>query len=189
MKENSRKAKIKIIGIVVLALVIVATVGVTIALYTSQTNEVVNHFTLGNVTTEVIEDFHDNGDNTFTKTPQVVNTGANDCLVRIRVSVTPATLPENYLTVDYKTGDSDDWYLKDGYYYYKKVLKPGETTSPLFTTVAVNKDMDWIDFDIILYHESVQASIDGTDLDANKNWKYTSEIWKFYENLKKQDNE
>ena len=34
-----------------------------------------------------------------------------------------------------------DWELKDGYYYYKHPVKPGETTSPLFKTVYFDETM------------------------------------------------
>ncbi len=38
--------------------------------------------------------------------------------------------------------NTDDWELKDGFYYYKSPLKAGEETSPLFTEVEFDGDMD-----------------------------------------------
>ena len=34
-----------------------------------------------------------------------------------------------------------DWTEKDGYYYYNKVLKPGEVTAPVCTAVSFHADM------------------------------------------------
>lgn len=34
-----------------------------------------------------------------------------------------------------------DWTEKDGFYYYKEALKPGEVTEPIFTAVTFKSDM------------------------------------------------
>ena len=39
------------------------------------------------------------------------------------------------------TLNTADWTEKDGYYYYTKVLKPGEVTAPIFTAVTFKPDM------------------------------------------------
>ena len=38
--------------------------------------------------------------------------------------------------------NTEKWTEADGYYYYNEVLKPGETTAPLFTTVTFDGTMD-----------------------------------------------
>lgn len=42
------------------------------------------------------------------------------------------------ITLDF---DTENWSEKDGYFYYLKELKSGETTEPLFTTVVFSKEM------------------------------------------------
>lgn len=80
---------------------------------------------------------------TVTKIAEIKNTGASDAWVRVKVEKsiklqgdgTPDTgLVELAL-------NTADWTEKDGYYYYTKVLKPGEVTAPIFTAVTFKPDM------------------------------------------------
>ena len=80
---------------------------------------------------------------TVTKIAEVKNTGASDAWVRVKVEKniklqgegTPDTgLVELVL-------NTTDWTEKDGYFYYTKVLKPGEVTAPIFTAVTFKPDM------------------------------------------------
>ena len=74
---------------------------------------------------------------------------------------------------EYKNS-GDDWcFIPDdrgtalsGYYYYKRPLHVGESTSSLFTYIkTINNTEDDIDrFDIIVYSESVQL----TDINGNR---------------------
>lgn len=194
MKKLIGSGRGKIIcAAVSIALVLGTALGVTLAYYRISSNQAVNQFAVGNVTTELVEDFHQDSDTEFTKTPRVTNTGSGACLVRIRMSVTPEDVERKYVLDEagQETGTpyleiggrSSKWILReDGYYYYEEVLQPGESTEPLFTTVTVNYDEDrnpWVDFDIVLYHEAVQAQVtaDGeviTDPDA---------VWSMYKQL------
>lgn len=194
MKKSEIFEKGKIIGVVLsVALVMATALGVTLAYHKTESNTAVNQFTVGNVTTELVEDFFQKTDTEFAKAPRVVNTGADPCLTRIKVTVTPESV-QNRKVVDGNgnetgkayleiSGFSGKWILKDdGYYYYSKVLQPGEATQELFQTVTVNYDDNnpWMDFDIILYHESVQfeATEGGeTVTDPDK-------IWSLYESQK-----
>ena len=57
------------------------------------------------------------------------------------------------MEIDYNTSD---WIKKsDGYYYYCRILKTGEESTPLFKTLAAKSDADG--FKIICYSETVQA--------------------------------
>lgn len=80
---------------------------------------------------------------TVTKIAEVKNTGASDAWVRVKVE-------KNITLSGEGTPDTDlvelelntaDWMEKDGYYYYTKVLKPGEVTAPVFTAVTFNAEM------------------------------------------------
>ena len=84
----------------------------------------------------------------ISKIVTVENTGASDAWVRIKVDKTIKLAsgdkgnPE-VMELDIKKAF---WTEQDGYYYYNKPLKPGETTPPLFTTVtfdAVKMDNEY----------------------------------------------
>lgn len=63
---------------------------------------------------------------------------------------------------------------KIGYYYYKYILKPGDSTKPIFTTIDVKEEANDIvldGFDIYIYAESVQT-VEGKNI--NDVWKYFS---------------
>lgn len=80
---------------------------------------------------------------TVDKIVTMANTGGVDFYVRavVDASVTAADghpLPFEHITLDYNTSD---WVEKDGYFYYKQALLPGEETTPLFTTVAFSTAM------------------------------------------------
>lgn len=177
----------KFIGaIVAIALVVTTAIGVTMAMYKTETEPLVNQFTIGNVTTELVEDFYTENGYEFTKNPKITNTGANPCLVRVRVTITPDSVVDrkviidgnqkNYLEIYTDTDQKNPfvyneawsnayWEYKDGWYYYKGVVDTGESTQTLFETVVLNYDKKaeigeanaWEDFDIILYQEAVQS--------------------------------
>lgn len=171
MKKLFKSAKSKIIIVATVLAATVLAVGITMALYQDNSNTVVNTFTVGNVTTEIVEIFNKINDHEFQKEPCVTNTGENDCYVRIRYEVTPNKVEKN-LTFEGLTGTG--WKQDGDWYYYTKPVKPGESTTPLFEKVKVNyneTDNPWIDFDIILYQEAVQAKVmsngtEITDMDA-----------------------
>lgn len=195
--------RIRIIGMIIsIVLVVGSALGVTTAYYHVKSNAVVNQFSLGNITTELVEDFYqDKKTDTmteFVKTPQVNNTGADACLVRVRVGITPENVVDKEVTIGNKkkpylqimdengnnwiynnTWSNDWWEYRDGWYYYKGVLNPGESTETLFSSVVVNyaQDSDWEDFDIVLYHESVQAELIHNGVTVTDSAK----IWDIYD--------
>ncbi len=80
---------------------------------------------------------------TVTKIAEVKNTGASDVWVRVKVEknikLSGEGEPDTEL-VELELNTAD-WTEKDGYYYYTKALKPGETTAPVFTSVTFNAEM------------------------------------------------
>ncbi len=80
---------------------------------------------------------------TVTKIAEVKNTGASDAWVRVKVEKNITLSGEGTPDTDLVELDLNtaDWTEKDGYYYYTKVLKPGETTTPVFTAVTFNAGM------------------------------------------------
>lgn len=94
----------------------------------------------------------------FVKKPSLKNTGEVNCYVRMMVECSRSDM-ESLIQMDWNT---QDWTEKqaDGYYYYKKVLKPEEVSVPIFTKVSVSKDASESslkDFNIIVYGESIQV--------------------------------
>ena len=80
---------------------------------------------------------------TVTKIAEIRNTGASDAWVRVKVEknikLQGDGTPDTGL-VELKL-NTVDWTEKDGYYYYNKILKPGEITAPIFTAVSFAADM------------------------------------------------
>jgi len=100
----------------------------------------------------------------FTKEPFVTNAGDVDCYIRIKSEISDSRVAEdliiNYNSSEDFNDDSKDWYYKDGYYYYKKALKPNENTKSIFTTVQILDTADDLvleGFDIYIYAESIQT--------------------------------
>lgn len=50
-----------------------------------------------------------------------------------------------------------DWFLKDGYYYYKKSIAPGETTSNLISSITLKKDTNGNRQVLEIVAEGIQA--------------------------------
>lgn len=180
MKKLFKNAKSKIIIVAAVLAAAVLAVGITMALYQDNSNMVVNTFTLGNVTTEIVEIFQKEDDTTYKKEPRVTNTGENDCYIRLRYQITPEEAGKRQVSLD---GPGEGWKQVGDWYYYQNPVKPGESTTPLFTTVKLQYDEEdnpWIDFDILLYQEAVQT------VAVNNGEKVTDmmTIWKLYDSAK-----
>lgn len=160
------------------SVLLLVTVGTTTALMKASTDELVNNFEPGSVSTEILE-----GEDGF-KNPMVKNLGENDCYVRARVLISPAEALEN---VELTGGTG--WTLKnDGYYYYNSSLSPEEVTGAIFESIKIKEGVDWPslgieDFEVTVYEESVQTIVyvDG------KKVTNPADIWKLYEAENVQD--
>lgn len=123
--------------------------------YFSEKSEIVhNIIATGSVEIEINET-DENGDPfenvegampgaSYGKVVTVKNTGSGAAYVRVEVDsgITKSDRSQgdvSLITLDINT---TDWELKDGYYYYKSALAPGEETVPLFTEVSISGDMD-----------------------------------------------
>lgn len=119
--------------------------------------ETINKISMASVNGSVLETF-ESGLTVYpgTVTEKVVNvknTGNTDCAVRVKVEmlwgsehdengnlISDQILSSDNIQITY---NSVDWYYSetDGYYYYKGILAPGETTSsPLFKEFTVSED-------------------------------------------------
>ena len=144
------------------------------AAYQSAYDKAVNIVTPGNISSEIGEDFPNpptivpDKDIDIAKKIWVSNnpSGQNkigaDCYVRVAVGYSNSDIGK---AVTMKNTDSENWiYGDDGFYYYKNVLKEGESTRPLCTGFMVEAEKiektyweELKDFQIQVYEESVEA--------------------------------
>ena len=94
----------------------------------------------------------------------IENTGETNMIVRL------AIFQNDYLTV--KLEQAADWKQVGDFYYYTKVLQPGDKTS----AVDANLKTEWkgdepeYDFDVTVVHESAQAVYNGEALAVPEGW-------------------
>lgn len=157
------------------AMLAIAIVGGSLA-YFFDSDAKTNTFTVGNVSIVLTEP---NWDKTgaaeaadvypgeaLAKDPTVTNDGKNPCFVRISVTNLDQFAAEfNGAQIVYRTDYVDnvlgtDWVkADDGYFYYSKVLNPGETTDALFDQIVIPKELinNTATKDIVVTAYAVQA--------------------------------
>lgn len=104
----------------------------------------------------------------------VQNTGNIDSFIRAKIVFSNNSAEE---FCDISIAEDWEYNSSDGYYYYKKIVEP-DTTIQLFESIKVkeNKDDgtayttdDMVNFDIIIYTESIQTS-DKTSDECSEAW-------------------
>ncbi len=103
------------------------------------------------------------GTDSSQKDISIKNTGDTDMIVRVIISSIENMKEE-------PSYNKNDWLLKDGFYYYKKVLKPGESTSEIVAKMEFSwgptsdpKEPEY-SFDVVVAHEGAQAVYNGKAL-------------------------
>lgn len=168
MRQMSKKAKIIAAG--VLALLVVAVVGTTIAMLQKKTNPVQNDFAGAAVNIGVIENGTDapleDGDNTngydkieknkpVSKEVSIKNIDSTDyptANTYVRVRLVPIfrneageTVPADMTKVTYTYDDTENWKKQviggETYYYYTKALAPDEVSGKLISAVTYTGDV------------------------------------------------
>ena len=165
--KTFRKATTVVISVLLLVTVMI---GGTIAFLITATNPVVNKFTPSQVSCSVTENF--DGE----KKTNVNVTNTSDIKAYIRVKLVtyrvnadnlhiggPAVIPEFDL--------GDNWEEKDGYYYYKLPVDPGQQPEDPLNSSAIELVASYDDVDggkqvIEVMAEAIQA--DGVDKDGVK---------------------
>ena len=154
-RKNAIKKRIGLIATIVCCIAILASG--TVAYFTAQ-ETAYNVITTGALAMRLVEEGADgkpfpkegitgvlpNMD--VTKKAYVENTGDVDMYVRIALDTNVESMQEgggalpfdDHISLDINT---EDWTKQGDYYYYKKALKPGEATEPLFTTVSFDAKM------------------------------------------------
>lgn len=112
-----------------------------------------------------------------TKIVEVENVGTGSAWVRVQVVLDvyaeggKEQLPPDPVTLNI---NDTDWTYQDDYYYYNKPLAPGETTEPLFTSVAFDDQMgneyqnSTAHVDVNAY--AVQSANNGEDVLSANGW-------------------
>lgn len=147
-KRKNTKRRLLILALIVSMLAIIA--AGTLAFFTDEETNY-NVITTGSLDLDLVEEIEngepwpeDGFDNIepgmdVTKIAYVENCGPTDAYVRVSLDkkITPAEGIDAELNFDHITLDinTTDWTERDGYYYYNKVVKPGEETEPIFTNV------------------------------------------------------
>lgn len=172
-KVRMNKLSILIIAVVIL---VGAVVGTSVAFLVSRTDDVVNSFTYGTISTEIHEDF----DYAVKQNVQIKNTGNTDAFIRATYIITwrdgqgadakivpTSALPKGY---SYTLEDSTGAWTKSGeYYYYKYAVPSGELTggSLLKCTVSYPQDVEPAYFlNVEVIAEAIQSTPEQAVKDA-----------------------
>lgn len=192
MKHKSLKSGI----LLTVALLMIVAVGVTTASLQTMSGTLTNTFDAGGISTGIVEE-HDEA-NGAVKKSRIQNIGESDCLVRARVTISPASAVNAIsLTAKGNIWNWNHWSNGDGYVYYEAVLPAGENsyTTYLFEGVALEEGVNWTElgatgFDVTIYEESVQVQvydsesgqmISALDENGNYNASLASKVWAVYE--------
>lgn len=161
LKKKKRFISRKNITVLGAALMIITVTAGSVYAYLADADTADNTITVGAVNTEITENFPDpqlpGPGSWVTKTVSIENTGPNDCFVRVQILFSDSEMAK-LCTVSYP--DPDNWTYWDGWWYYGKVLKNGEVTSPVMDGLTISEeaaDDDLKDFDIYVRQESVQS--------------------------------
>lgn len=159
----------------------------TTAAYFTDLKETENSFEAGYNTTGIEEKFPSPSPRPIEENPEyektvwVTNDSSDEkehavpCYVRLSLSYSDSHIGKG---VELLNLNKTDWIYReeDGYYYYNKILNPGENTKPLFTGFRINSDKIEekykncaSEFRIHVYEESIQSEGFSNYQDA---WKY-----------------
>lgn len=124
--------------------------------YSQDSDSTVNKYTVGNANCSIVESLtkpstYRKG-TSFSNSVSVENTGNVPCYIRVHIAPKYST--------SYSFNVSSSWSKDGDWYYYSKSVNPGDTTSPLYTTVTLNVDMtSWSanDMQIVKYAECIQS--------------------------------
>lgn len=168
-----KKSKLIISGSVVVILIIIASI--TYALFTSKKTDSAQ-IKIGDINVELKEDWPDNVDEfgieRYQKKVWGKSTGEKDAYVRMRfIPVVQYYVEEkdnegNVISTEWKTApiaqenikitlsNDENWVLQGDYYYYKQILKPGETTDKI--------DLSWEVYEVpstVARYENIKTDV------------------------------
>ena len=141
------KAKSRLLLVALVAILLTVLTQPTLAYYTAY-GKATNVVTSGDIQLQIIEKTADGNDfpaegvyvipgDIVSKRVSIENIWGHPFYLRVKVvsgSTNQALSADDCMKLDINT---TDWTLVDGYYYYNKILQPGETTPALFTQVEI----------------------------------------------------
>lgn len=176
--------------VIILSLLCICFIGyqATVA-YLSDKESATNTFTVGNITTEIIEQLDDKEiqpNTTMKKIVSVKNTSKVPCFIRARITISPESLLSTK-QISLKSLNTSKWKEgEDGFYYYQEIVTSQETTVPLFEGIHIGDLKEGDMFDVTIYQEAVQTN--GHYLDENgekKEFSGLQEAWQVYDESSK----
>lgn len=155
LKLNNKK---RILVISVIIVIMALAISSTFGLLSATTDPLTNKFEVGTIDTEIKED-DVTFDTNINKNPSIKNVGKGDCLVRVRIDISPKKIAdyiEQKKSLIYKYEDNENqertaylqdyitngnvmpnnWKYQDGYWYYQGVLPKEGYTLPIFTQIT-----------------------------------------------------
>lgn len=145
MRKVSGKVFATLLAVLALTVSLAAGVGAYFSDYETALGDVELHL---NGRTEIEERLVENG-----KVISLANTGDSEVVARVAIYG-----PDD---IQITFAQPDDWFISnDGYYYYKKVLAPGKSTSNITALLKLTEDEAAVignKFDIVVVHESALA--------------------------------
>ena len=154
--------KSRLLAIAAAVLLVAAVAGGTLAWLSDQTPAVVNTFAVPENTPEVEEKF----DGSVKSSVTIQNTGNITSYVRVKLvgnwvdqNGHVASQPEGSTLEGWPVTVTDDWFLKDGWYYYQSPVSPDHATAELLqqkVKSTVPKDSG-ITFQLNVIAETIQA--------------------------------
>lgn len=188
-KNNTKKHRGWLHLALILCLMAVFTFVLGAFAYFGEAEEAENYLPPAVLKVDLIDVFENNrltlpGD-TLNKDVSMKNNGNLDAVVRIRLSPawTPAQdaqakpLLPDAVAVTFGPAFATDWTLLGGWYYYNKVLKPGETTSLLVDALklqAVSNDLHAADYSGASYNLNILSeSLQAKPAAAEDTWNVT----------------
>lgn len=177
MGGDDMKKQSKFLTTLLVAMILIGFLGVnkTQAWLLAKTGEKNNHFTVGTLYHEIEEEF----DGVLKKNVAVTNTGETDAFVR--VMVIPQWLDKSGTTIlGLETTDTfeaeyneEDWFLKEGFWYYRHLVTSGDATAVLVKSAQPKNNLDERYKNKVFNLQVVTQSVQGTPLEAVK------ELWGF----------
>ena len=140
-----------------LCLIFALAVGTTFALLKANTDPVTNTFTAAKSGTDIVEKL----DGSQKTSIAVKNTGTAVSYVRVKLVMNWVDENGNISAepVNITPSITDNWFLKDGIYYYKMpVAAKGETTNLLQTPITQDAAPEGYHLEVTVLAESIQAA-------------------------------
>lgn len=169
-------------------------VGITVAYYITNVQDLNNAFVLKTFESEIKEDPPIINSDIIKKEPyvQLSEDSTGDAIVRVKLLISPENMLKVGNTDDCNIKIDDNWYYEEGYYYYRDILNStNRYTTPLFSeitgVVEIGEDdkpyfKDGFDeFEVSIYQETIQASMGDLEFENGYDEDIAEQIWNYYD--------